>query len=347
MGMVFRAGDDARLVVRGQPHRLRFVELRVLKCRDAKQSVPEARVQTLLGDVQLVAEDHLHRLRQCSDNGRCLVVTRGRRRPRLVVPVFLWRQPHAEDSAAPFRLLRDLLDLGAAHPAQAREERPLVGPWHECVIEEHAVALLSSALLQRQGNQVAKSALRHRVLVGKQAVVQIESNIRPALHRLRQQMRSEPSSQPGRDCTVEEDPDVSSATGARAFERGSYARAATCRKEGLGIFAPAGLVEVDRQEAAGLVLEQRVDPCDERLPVASHPRQMPPNDFIGHRKKAPMRASRTLDVRLITDSPHPFMGARGQVAGLPGLPALETAGIHVLTPPEEGTKECDLGVRRR
>ena len=283
MGMVFRAGDDARLVVRGQPHRLRFVELRVLKCRDAKQSVPEARVQTLLGDVQLVAEDHLHRLRQCSDNGRCLVVTRGRRRPRLVVPVFLWRQPHAEDSAAPFRLLRDLLHRGAAHLAHARKECPLVDPRYVRVIEEHAVALLSGALLQRQGNQIAESALRHRVLIWEQSVVRIQPDVRAALHGFGQQVRPESASLRGRDRTVEEDPDVSSVAGARAFERGRYAHAATCRKEGLGIFPPAGLVEVDRQEAAGLVLEQRVDPGDERLPVASHPRQMPPDDFIGHR----------------------------------------------------------------
>jgi hypothetical protein len=33
MRVILSAGDHTRLVVRGQPHRLRFVELRVLKCR--------------------------------------------------------------------------------------------------------------------------------------------------------------------------------------------------------------------------------------------------------------------------------------------------------------------------
>jgi hypothetical protein len=31
------------------------------------------------------------------------------------------------------------------------------------------------------------------------------------------------------------------------------------------IFAPAGLIEIDGKEEAGLVLKQRVDACDERL----------------------------------------------------------------------------------
>jgi len=140
--------------------------------------------------------------------------------PRLFFSVVMWRQSDAEDAAAPIRLLRDLLGLGADHLADAREERPLVGPWHERVIEEHAVALLSGALLQGQGNQVAESALRHRVLVGEQAIVRIQPDIRAALHGFGQHVRPESASQRGRDSTVEEDPDVSSATGARAFERG-------------------------------------------------------------------------------------------------------------------------------
>ena len=131
MRVVLGAGDDARLVERRQAHGLRFVELRILKRRDAKQAVPETGVQPLLGDVELIAVDDLHRLRQRSDNRRVFAVTRGRRRPRLIVDVFLWKQPHTQDSAAPFRLLRDLLNVGAAHLAHARKERPLIDPWRE------------------------------------------------------------------------------------------------------------------------------------------------------------------------------------------------------------------------
>ena len=59
MGVILRAGDDARLVVGGQPHCLRFVELGILKCRETKQPVPQLRAESLLGDVDLVAEDQL------------------------------------------------------------------------------------------------------------------------------------------------------------------------------------------------------------------------------------------------------------------------------------------------
>ncbi len=63
MRVVLGAGDDARLVVGGQPHRLGFVELRILKRREAQQPIPQARMQTVLGDVDLVAEDQLQGLR--------------------------------------------------------------------------------------------------------------------------------------------------------------------------------------------------------------------------------------------------------------------------------------------
>ena len=220
MRMILSAGDDARLVVRGQPHRLRLVELGILKGRQAKQPVSETRMQPVLGDVDLIAEHQLHRLRQFSDDRRLLAVTRWRGCPRLIVAVVLWRQPHAEDATTPFRLLRDLLDLGSAHLAHAREKRPLICPRHERVIEEDAVALLAGSLLQRQGDQVAESSLRHRVLIRKETVVRIQSDVRPPLHRLGQEVRSEPAGQRGRNRLLEEDPDVSASSGARPFERG-------------------------------------------------------------------------------------------------------------------------------
>lgn len=55
-GMVFRAGDDARLVVRRQPHRLCFVELRILKRGQTDQSIAQAGRDLFLGDVDIVAK---------------------------------------------------------------------------------------------------------------------------------------------------------------------------------------------------------------------------------------------------------------------------------------------------
>ena len=42
---------------------------------------------------------------------------------------------------------------------------------------------------------------------------------------------------------------------------------ATSVKKRRGIVAPAGLVEIDGEEEAGLVLKQRVDAGDEGLPL--------------------------------------------------------------------------------
>jgi len=80
-------------------------------------------------------------------------------------------------------------------------------------------------------------------------------------------VRPESASQSGRDRAVEEDPDVSTASGARPLERSGHAQAATGLEERLGIFPPAGLVEVDVQKVASLVREEGVDPGDEGLTV--------------------------------------------------------------------------------
>ena len=55
--VILSAGDDARLVVGRQPHRLRLVELGILKRRQPKDPVSETRVQSFLGDVDLIAEN--------------------------------------------------------------------------------------------------------------------------------------------------------------------------------------------------------------------------------------------------------------------------------------------------
>ena len=214
MRVILSAGDDARLVVGGQPHRLRLVELGILKRRQAKQPVSETRMQPFLGDVDLIAENQFQRLRQFADDRRLLSVPRRRGCPRLVFSVVLWRQTHAEDATASFGLLDDPFDLRSADLAHAREKRPLVGPRDEMVIEEDAVALLAWSLLQRQGDQVPESSLRHRVLIRKEAVVRIQADVRSPLHRLGQDVRAQPSGQRGWNGFLEEEPDVRASSGA-------------------------------------------------------------------------------------------------------------------------------------
>jgi hypothetical protein len=96
----------------------------------------------------------------------------------------------------------------SAYLAHACEKRPLVDPWDQVLIDEDAVVLPAWALLQRQGDQISESSLRHRVLIGKEAVVRIQADIRSPLHRFGEDMRSELSSQRGRNGFLEEEPDV-------------------------------------------------------------------------------------------------------------------------------------------
>ena len=73
MRVILGARDHARLSVGGQPHRLRLVELGILKGRQAKQPVSETRMQPFLGDVDLIAENQVQCRRQVPDE-RCLPV---------------------------------------------------------------------------------------------------------------------------------------------------------------------------------------------------------------------------------------------------------------------------------
>ena len=52
--ILFRACDDPRFVVGGQPHCLSFVEFGILKGCHSEQPVSESRRQTVLRDVDLV-----------------------------------------------------------------------------------------------------------------------------------------------------------------------------------------------------------------------------------------------------------------------------------------------------
>ena len=68
MREILGARDDARLVVRRKPHRLRFVELGILERSEPKQSVSKSRMQALLGDVDLIAKDEFQCRWQISDD---------------------------------------------------------------------------------------------------------------------------------------------------------------------------------------------------------------------------------------------------------------------------------------
>ena len=80
----------------------------------------------------------------------------------------------------------------------------MIGMRLELVVDEHAVAGLARPSLQRQGDQVAETSARHRVLAREQPVVGLEADLRPAVHGSRQQHRREPACLEGGDGIGEE-----------------------------------------------------------------------------------------------------------------------------------------------
>src|SRR5207249_11354916 len=102
-----------------------------------------------------------------------------------------------------------------------------------------------------------------------------------------------------------------------------------------GVSLPPRLVEVDSEEEARLIEQQRVHTSDERLPFRITSGEVPADDVVGDRQEAAVGAFRTLDPRLLADAPDPFIRARRCVPGSPGLAALETSRVHVLAATKE------------
>src|SRR5204862_3086898 len=114
-------------------------------------------------------------------------------------------------------------------------------------------------------DQIAEASLRQRVLVRKEPIVRVETDIRAAFHRLGQDVRSQLARERGWNRLFEEDPHVRAAAGARAFDRGRKIQATARLQEGGRVFAPSSLVEIGRKEEARLITKHRVSAGDERL----------------------------------------------------------------------------------
>jgi hypothetical protein len=87
----------------------------------------------------------------------------------------------------------------------------------EFVVEENAVAPLTGLLWQRKCDQVSEATLGQRVLVGKEAVVRIEADVGPPLHRFRKIMelslRASASSKKSHTCAPRPERERSKANG--------------------------------------------------------------------------------------------------------------------------------------
>src|SRR2546428_13765773 len=70
----------------------------------------------------------------------------------------------------PRRLARDTVHRRRLDARVLGEELPLIGMRNKLVIHEDGISPLARAVLKRESDEVAKSAARKRVLIGKTAV---------------------------------------------------------------------------------------------------------------------------------------------------------------------------------
>ena len=191
MGQQLGAGDDARRAEGRAPHRLRGVELRVLERRSPYEPIDQPGRKTFARNVDLVAEHRADALGHRTGDGRQGPSPRRRRGPGLLVVFVGERQAKVHDAASLASLLHNRPGLRFSEASKPGEERPLVGPRIELLVEEYAVAALPRAALQGKRDEVAESAFRYRVLAREESVVGVEAEIGVALHGLGQDMGAE------------------------------------------------------------------------------------------------------------------------------------------------------------
>ena len=126
-------------------------------------------------------------------------------------------------------------------------------------IDEYAAAVLARHLLQRQGDQVAEAALGHRVLVREQAVVGLQLQLSGARAGVADDGRAQAAGVTGRHPAGEEYPSVRAIPGAGNLQGNGHAQLVARLHEGAGILSPLGFVEIDGEEMAGVILQQRID----------------------------------------------------------------------------------------
>ena len=302
-------------------------------------------MQSVLGDVDLIAENQFQRLRQFADDRRLLAVPRRRRRPRLVVSVVLRRQPHAEDATASFGVLDDPLRPVLGRSCARSRETPIGRPTGRSRHRERRCCparAVPSAAARRSGSRILLAA----------SCPDSERDGRTNPDRC---PVVPPSSRSGR-ATRAFGPARPEWPPRRRTRRARLVRSVTAR----------GRLE----DSGGGTLRGRPwhprasRPCRSRPPGRSTSRpgaadrrqrrtaglrvvagQMPANDVVGHRKESAIGTLSALDARLLADAAHPLVGARGRIARLARLPALESTRVDVVATAEQRTEQRDLGLR--
>ena len=181
-------------------------------------------------------------------------------------------------------------------------------------------------MLERQRDQVAEATPRHRVLTGEQAIVGIHAQLVTPRHGLGDEIAAHLASHARRHGRREEEPDVGAVAGARFLHRGGQADAPARLDERAHVVRPGALVEVGREEPAGLVIEEWVHAHH----VAAG--QVPDDCGVVERDEGLVRALAALDLWQLADALDELVPAGRSVAGLSRLLAHEPRREDLFSP---------------
>jgi hypothetical protein len=197
------------------------------------------------------------------------------------------------------------------------------------IIQENRVAPLPGVMLEWQGNQVAKPSPRHRVLVGKQPVVRLHAELVTPRHRFSEEVAAHLTSSACSYGRGEEEPYVGAVAGTGSLHCRSNAGVPAGLYEGGRVVDPLSLVEIDGEQPAHLVLEQRIN--------ADHVSalQVIEDDLISYRQKGLMWALAALHAGLFAHAAHPLIRTRGRISFLASPRVLPQPRVDAVTPPEQ------------
>ena len=330
-GVVLGATDDPWLVPDRQAHGLGFVKFRVLECGQPYQAIGQRLRHLDLGDENLVGQNETKRFRQGAGNR----LTSGRLAlPRLAV-FLLHGEGHVQWMAATAGPQDGFLQIPLRQALHRHQKGPLIGMGLQLFIDEHAVPRFPGQFLQRQGNQVAKAALGHCVLIGKQAVVTCQRQLPGAVAGMADQRGSELPGLTGWNGLGKEYPGMRTVPRAGYLQRSRNGQLPAGLHEGAGILPPVSLVKINRQKKARVISEERVDAN------GLFSGEMIVEDLVGDRQELPLGAIAAFDPGLVADTRPPLVAAGRSIAG-GAFRRLPAQGVDVLPSLEETTEKGDF-----
>ena len=243
---------------------------------------------------------------------------------------------YSNDLTLPFSLPTNVLNPGPIDTLDGGEVSPLVRVGLKTIVQENSVPVLARLVLEWKGDEVPETTARHRVLVREKAIVGFHAELVAPCHSLRDEIAAHSPGDARGNRRAEEEPHVGAIPRSRALDGAWNAQAPTGLEERPDIPLPGCLIEVDRQEPARLIFEERID--------ADH---MPPlkvveDNLIVDGNECLIRALAALDFRQLADTPYELVRACGRVPTLAGLLADEPGGENVLAAPEELSEQPDL-----